>query len=361
MKICILGNGLSALVLARILAKKNIKVTIFCKKKKLQKKTPRTIGITNENVKFLSSKLEMGKTKGNPIKKIEIFKETDLKKEILSFKKENFDQFFIFEYYKIYNFFNKNINQIKNLKVINTEYIKISDTFLKSYDLVIDTELKNNFSKKYFFNKIEKKYMSKAYITVMKHEKTENNFAKQIFTKIGPLAYLPIDKERTSIVFSLSNKKNESYDKSEIKNLIKKYNTKYKILGFEKFESSNLKFSLLRKYFYKNVLAFGDKLHTIHPLAGQGFNMTLRDIKILVNLIDKYTLEGITTNSSILREFENTTKYKNIIFASSIDFVHSFFIFQSYLPDIFSTNLFKLINRTKIIPNYGLKIADKGL
>ena len=89
--------------------------------------------------------------------------------------------------------------------------------------------------------------------------------------------------------------------------------------------------------------------------------MTLRDIKILVNLIDKYTLEGITTNSSILREFENTTKYKNIIFASSIDFVHSFFIFQSYLPDIFSTNLFKLINRTKIIPNYGLKIADKGL
>ena len=42
-----------------------------------------------ENVKFLSSKLENGgKLKGNLIKKIEIFKETDLKKEILSFKKE---------------------------------------------------------------------------------------------------------------------------------------------------------------------------------------------------------------------------------------------------------------------------------
>ena len=32
-------------------------------------------------------------------------------------------------------------------------------------------------------------------------------------------------------------------------------------------------------------MAFGDSLHKIHPLAGQGFNMTLRDIKILSNII----------------------------------------------------------------------------
>ena len=41
----------------------------------------------------------------------------------------------------------------------------------------------------------------------------------------------------------------------------------------------------LRSYHYKNVLAFGDLLHRIHPLAGQGFNMTIRDINILNKII----------------------------------------------------------------------------
>ena len=36
-----------------------------------------------------------------------------------------------------------------------------------------------------------------------------------------------------------------------------------------------------------NILAFGDLLHKIHPLAGQGFNMTIRDIKVLLEIIKK--------------------------------------------------------------------------
>ena len=41
----------------------------------------------------------------------------------------------------------------------------------------------------------------------------------------------------------------------------------------------------MRSYYYKNILAFGDMLHRLHPLAGQGFNMTIRDIKEIYKLI----------------------------------------------------------------------------
>ena len=41
----------------------------------------------------------------------------------------------------------------------------------------------------------------------------------------------------------------------------------------------------LRNYYHKNILAFGELIHKIHPLAGQGFNMTIRDIKILLEII----------------------------------------------------------------------------
>ena len=52
------------------------------------------------------------------------------------------------------------------------------------------------------------------------------------------------------------------------------------ILNFLKLEKAELKFQAARNYFHNNILLFGDQLHQIHPLAGQGLNMTLRDLKI---------------------------------------------------------------------------------
>ena len=51
-------------------------------------------------------------------------------------------------------------------------------------------------------NKINKNYNSKAYVSTINHSKIENRAAIQIFTKYGPIAFLPISKNQTSIVFS---------------------------------------------------------------------------------------------------------------------------------------------------------------
>ena len=48
-------------------------------------------------------------------------------------------------------------------------------------------------------------------------------------------------------------------------------------------------------------------MHTIHPLAGQGFNMTLRDIKYFLKLIDEKIKYGLNLDSSILEEFEKNS------------------------------------------------------
>ena len=61
--------------------------------------------------------------------------------------------------------------------------------------------------------------------------------------------------------------------------LIHYYNSKYKIKKINKIFFFELSSINLRNYYYKNILAFGDLLHKIHPLAGQGFNMTIRDIR----------------------------------------------------------------------------------
>ena len=75
--------------------------------------------------------------------------------------------------------------------------------------------------------------------------------------------------------------KNRKYNDSEVLDLIQRNNPKYKIQKTLKLNSFKLSSSNLRNYHHENILAFGDLLHRIHPLAGQGFNMTIRDIKIL--------------------------------------------------------------------------------
>ena len=60
--------------------------------------------------------------------------------------------------------------------------------------MVINTEILNTVTKKFFNKKIIKTYNSTAYTTIIHHQKFLNNIAVQIFTRKGPLAFLPISK-----------------------------------------------------------------------------------------------------------------------------------------------------------------------
>ena len=83
----------------------------------------------------------------------------------------------------------------------------------------------------------------------------------------------------------------------------------------------------MRSYFHKNILAFGDLLHRIHPLAGQGFNMTIRDVKIFDKIIKEKIDLGLPLDSSVNYEFEKK-KHKNYIFSNGIDLIYEFFNFE---------------------------------
>ena len=117
----------------------------------------------------------------------------------------------------------------------------------------------------------------------------------------------------------------------------------------------------MRSYSHKNILAFGDLLHRIHPLAGQGFNMTIRDIKILNNIIQKKIDLGLPLDSGINKEFESSQKHKNYIFSSGIDLIHEFFNLESKIKNNFLSKSIQYFNKNSSINKTFIKIADKGL
>ena len=106
-------------------------------------------------------------------------------------------------------------------------------------------------------------------------------------------------------------------------------------MKFFELESLNL-----RSYYNKNILAFGDLIHRIHPLAGQGFNMTIRDIKTLLEIINNKLNLGLPIDSSVCKEFEKKTRHKNFIFSTGIDFTYEFFNLERRIKSNFLANRF---------------------
>jgi len=102
-------------------------------------------------------------------------------------------------------------------------------------------------------------------------------------------------------------------------------------------------------------------LHKLHPLAGQGFNMSIRDIKELLNIIDYKLKLGLPLDQSVCDEFQNNTKSKNLIFSEGINFIYEYFNFENKIGNDLIDSTAKLIGRNKILNRYFKNIADKGL
>ena len=355
MKVSILGNGLTSLALAKSLVNQGIQVDIFSEQKIKNINKIQTLGISKSNIEFFNENiLDIKKFLWN-INKIEIFSENLENEKILNFQKNNQYLFSIIRNFDLYNylFFNLNKNKLVKFK----KKINYNDLFKNSYNLIFNCDHNHPISKKFFYRKIKKNYKSFAYVSTFKHRKLAgNDTATQIFTKKGPLAFLPISPVETSVVYSVTGKKDINFDQ-----LIKKHNAKYKISKINKFRKFELKSSSLRSYYHENIIAFGDLLHKVHPLAGQGFNMTIRDIKKIIELIKFRQELGLNLDSSICIDFERNTKNKNYLFLNGIDFIHEFF----NLENKFNTNSFskslKFLGKNKIINNFFTKFADNGI
>ena len=142
--------------------------------------------------------------------------------------------------------------------------------------------------------------------------------------------------------------------------LIKKYNFKYDIKKVEKFSFFKLLSLNLRNYYKDNILAFGDLLHKIHPLAGQGYNMTLRDTQILLNIIKNKAELGLPLDTSVNKEFEKKLKSKNIIFSNGIDLVHEFFNLESKTKNNILSKSVQFLGKNQSINKMFTKFADNG-
>ena len=360
MNACLIGLNLTNFLVAILLSKKGFKVDIIFQQKNKFKISNRTIGISKKNIGFLKSFLNIPNQHLWPIRQIEILNLKNNPSKKIRFKDDNNENFFLIKQNDLVNLSEKKCKKLKNIKFLKKNSKEILYLEKKNkYNLVVNSETNNILIRKFFSNSIKKDYDSTAFTAILGHKKLDNYTAVQVFTKYGPLAYLPISRDKTSIVYSVHKKFGLNLDhvKNEILRHSKKYNFK-RLFDFEKFD---LKYSFPRKFVHKNIICFGDALHKIHPLAGQGFNMTLRDLNLISNIIDDKLNNGLEIDRSTLIEFKDKSKHLNYIFGIGINLIDEFFKLDSKFDGKLSNNIFGLLDKNEFFKRNSIALANKGL
>ena len=363
-RICIVGNGLSGLMTALVLDKvPGIEINLIAKKdtKNVDK---RTTAISDTNYKFLKQNITNLEQKLFwPSKKIELFYETPKDKiNFINLKETNSNLMYVFENDKIKSLLLRNISKNK-IKLIQKDVKNLDE--LKNYDLIIlcigtESKIYDNITR---IRSIKKDYKEIAITGYVKHNFKSIN-TSQFFLKEGPLAILPFSKNYFSFVWSV--KKNFFVNNSKIifslikKKLIEILEKKQDII-ISNIQSFPITLHLRRQYHRKNILILGEGLHTIHPLAGQGFNLVLRDIKKLKEIIDYYSRLGISLkNSYALDDFYDSRKPENIIMSLGVDATHTFFKQNKYLDPLKEIILKNIKNNDKL-KKFSKLISNRGL
>ena len=371
-KICIIGNGLTGLTAALILGKLNLEIHLIAAPNRSKRQDIRTTAISDSNHKSLINLI--GKKHSKIFfqsREIDLYKEYSGEvKHFMNLSKKDENLMFLFQNETLKKIIQKKINKYKNLK---TYYKKVSKVDVENngvlfankkinYDAIfVCTGSKSEIVKDIFGDRfIENKTNEIAFTSIVNHTSNINN-AKQFFLKEGPMAILPLNKNKFSFVWSVSSKlKNQNpapFVTKKLKEILKLKND----LIISKIDCFPISFKFRSNLNKKNVLVLGEGAYNVHPVAGQGFNLILRDVLYLNRKINEYVKNGIQIKDSLfISEYLEQRKPENLLFGLGINFLNYFFKFNKTTEPIKKVIL-KDINKLNILKNVSLRVSNKGI
>ena len=260
---------------------------------------------------------------------------------------------------------NENINILNNIKIKNFKNEEANKSLLLDngeevfFNLLLVSDKKSHLINENFKRNIIKKDLSQTSIVMNVSTKT-NNHAYQFFTKKGALAFLPINKDSASIIWSLDNNSVElEYDIKEISEVLnkifKQITNPISVIDLQKYK---LNFEYAKKITHNSIVLIGDAAHSLHPIAGQGLNLSIKDIIELKNKINHYKYLGYKLGNSIsLDEYEDVRQVDNTVYTFATNYLDKVFKSRNYIVNTISNLGIANIDRNNTLLNIIIKSA----
>ena len=358
-EILIIGGGLIGLVTAYSLALLGFKIIIVEKKLNLKSSKLKNVSLNDTRTTAISEGSK------------QFLEKINLWSSISSFAQQiKFINVFDRKPTSKINFYNQNLNQnlgyivknniiiekfltkFKNLKNINyysgltlNKIIYKEESIAGVFDnvsifskLIIAADGKKSFIRditntKHYY----KEYKEKALVVNFAHDLSHNSTAYEIFLKSGPLAILPM-KERFGKNYSSSLI--WSHNKNFVENLLISTEKNFKLVLEEQLysitgsikkiyskQAFQLSSHINSKFYSKKIIFIGDAAHSIHPIAGQGWNLGLRDVKNLYKISSGFKDLGLEIGSlSFCKKYHDECFYDTYRMYNITDKLNNLFI-----------------------------------
>ena len=355
MQILIIGAGPVGSILANCLADQGLDITIT---DKVAPTTAiddgRTSAISRGSYEFLHG-VGLGEVfqSATPIKQIRV---SDHKSSDLVNFEDSLPLGYIIKNHDLRQFLYNKISGKTNIKWETT----------CQYDLCIAADGRNSATRdKAGIRTQSWSYEQTAFVSVVEHTLPHNNVAFEHFTPIGPIAFLPMAGNCSSLVWSVNNNLAPDLAKLSNQQFCQALKSRFDHLGdlhLTKLWQYPLSAQYAEKYYAERIALAGDAAHAIHPVAGQGLNLGIRDCQALNDLIHKQINLGLDIGSQIMLEkYQKQRLFDNAVMLGVTDTLVKGYSNKNPLLGFMRRRAMNLANSTSPLKNFMIKHATGTL
>jgi 2-octaprenyl-6-methoxyphenol hydroxylase len=174
-------------------------------------------------------------------------------------------------------------------------------------------------------------YGQSAIVVNVAHERGHQGRAEEHFLPAGPFAILPLKGNRASIVWTETTVEAErimalpdaEFD-AELEQRFKLHLGEIKVIGKRRVHP--LGFFVARSFIAERIALIGDAAHLIHPIAGQGLNMGLKDVAALAEVIVDAARLGLDPGAlDVLERYQRWRRFDTMAMGVATDGLNRLF------------------------------------
>jgi 2-octaprenyl-6-methoxyphenol hydroxylase len=174
-------------------------------------------------------------------------------------------------------------------------------------------------------------YDQSAIVVNVAHARDHQGRAEEHFLPAGPFAILPLKGNRASIVWTETTTEAErilalpeaEFD-AELEQRFKLHLGEINVIG--KRRAHPLGFFVARSFIAERIALVGDAAHLIHPIAGQGLNMGLKDVAALAEVIVDAARLGLDPGApDVLERYQRWRRFDTMAMGVATDGLNRLF------------------------------------
>ncbi|MEM6895816.1 MAG: UbiH/UbiF/VisC/COQ6 family ubiquinone biosynthesis hydroxylase [Pseudomonadota bacterium] len=181
-------------------------------------------------------------------------------------------------------------------------------------------------------------YGQTSLVCALQVEKPHEGVAHQLFLPEGPLAILPLTKNRVGVVWTEATRRAEEIATLDNDGYLAVLRPRFGTflgeiaLAGERY-TYPLDITIAQRFVADRVALVGDAAHGIHPIAGQGLNAGMRDVAALVEVLATARARGEDIGSAqVLARYQQWRRFDTATLALATDAFNK--LFSNDLPAV---------------------------